>query len=65
MTEEERIKAIPLLNDWKLRDPTVKIMVVHVLDTHGQPGTGHLARFNPEVFDDLFEECEAIMSNDE
>jgi hypothetical protein len=63
MTEEERVKAIPKLNDWKMRDMTVKAMVLAVLDKTGQPTVGHIARFCPEQFDELFEESEAMMQN--
>lgn len=63
MTEEERLKAIPLLNSWKLRDVTVKAMVVCVLEAHKQPAVGHLAHYCPDAFDELFEEAEAMMQN--
>ncbi len=65
MNEEERIKAIPKLNDFKLQDPTVKAMVTCVLQAWEQPTVGHLARFCPDAFDELFEEAEAMMENDD
>jgi hypothetical protein len=65
MTEQERIKAIPKLNNWKLRDVTVKAIVVCVLDAHQQPSVGHLARFCPDAFDELYEEAEAMIENPE
>lgn len=65
MDEEQRIKAIPKLNDWKLQDVTVKAIVIHVLQANAQPTVGHLARFCPDAFDELFEEAEAMILNDE
>lgn len=65
MTEQERIKAIPQLNAWKLRDVTVKAMVVCVLEATKQPSVGHIAHFCPDQFDELYEEAEAIMTNPE
>lgn len=65
MNEQERIKAIPKLNDWKLQDVTVKAMVVCILDAYHQPSVGHLARFAPDAFDELFEEAEAMVTNDD
>jgi hypothetical protein len=64
MTEEERIKAIPQLNNWKRTDETVNEMVMCVLRATQQPSVGHIARFCPEQFDELFEEAEAILTND-
>jgi hypothetical protein len=63
MTEEERIKAIPILNDWKRMDDTVKQMVQIILMAENQPTVGHLARFAPDQFDLLYEESAAIMEN--
>jgi hypothetical protein len=48
-----------------MQDDTVKAMIAAVLTAHGQPSVGHLARFNPDVFDELFEEAEAMVENDD
>jgi hypothetical protein len=65
VNENERLKAIPQLTDWRMQDDTVKAMIAAVLTAHGQPSVGHLARFNPDVFDELFEEAEAMVENDD
>lgn len=64
MTEEERIAAIPRLNNWKHQDDTVRDMVTVVLTAEGQQSVGHLARFRPDAFDELYEEAEVMMGND-
>jgi hypothetical protein len=64
VTEDERIKAVPPLNDMRKQDDTIKEIVMIVLRAHGQPSVGHLAHYEPESFDELFEEAEAIFGND-
>jgi len=64
VTEAERIKAINEINNWKNEDDTVKIVVREVLRAAEQPSVGHLARFEPGVFDDLYDECMALVAND-
>lgn len=65
MTEQERLKAINVLNDWRRESPDViALMIAAVLKHHDQPSVGHLARFHPDAFDDLYEEAEAFMSED-
>jgi hypothetical protein len=63
MDEQGRIKAVPQINDWKQQDETVKEIVMVVLRHHNQPSVGHLARFCPDDFDELYDECEAMFSN--
>jgi hypothetical protein len=63
MTEEERIKAVSKLAEWRRRDSTVGSMVLIVCAHHDQPDVGHLARYEPDVFDELYEEAEAMMLN--
>lgn len=65
MTEQERIVAIPKLMSWTHQDETVKIMVRAVLRVWDLPSVGHLARFQPDSFDELFEESEAMITNPE
>lgn len=65
VAEQERLAALNKLRDWKASDPTVASMVNIVCAHHSQPDIGHLARFEPDVFDDLFEECEAMVLNPE
>lgn len=64
MTEQERREAITKLIDWSRQDETVKTMVTVVCKMRKQPAIGHLARHCPEDFDLLFEEAEAMLSND-
>ena len=64
ISEEQRIKAIPELMVWARRDPTVKILVRVVLQSENQPSVGHLARFSPDAFDELYEESSALARND-
>lgn len=64
MIEAERIKAVPLLMRWQHQDATVRTVVRAVLAHHAVAAIGHLARFEPDVFDELFEECEALIGND-
>jgi hypothetical protein len=63
MNEEQRIHAIPQLNNWRRTDPTVAEMCMCVMRAHQQPSVGHLARFLPETFDELFEEAQAMTEN--
>lgn len=63
MTEQERLKAIPILNDWKRMDDTVRDMVMTILLLERQESVGHLARFRPEIFDELYDEASAIIDN--
>lgn len=63
MTEAERIAAIPRLMDWRRQDETVALMVRTILAAEEQPDLGHLARHNPEMFDLLYEEAEAMVEN--
>lgn len=63
MRESDRIKAIPILNDWKRQDPTVAELVAIILDIENQPSVGHMARFKPEVFDVMYEEAAALIEN--
>lgn len=63
MTENERIAAIPRLMDWRRQDETVALMVRTILVGEGQPDIGSLARHNPEMFDLLYEEAEAMVEN--
>lgn len=60
MDEQQRLLAINQLNDWRRESSDVDLMVTIVLRAEGQPTVGHLARFNPEVFDLLHEEAEAF-----
>ena len=65
MTEQERLEAIPKLMDWQRQDATVKTVCQALLFASNLPGVGHLARLNPELFDELFEECEALRENED
>lgn len=64
VTEEQRLKALALLMDWRHRDPTVAVMVRTVLALRGLPSLGHLARLHPGDFDILYEEASGIVRND-
>ena len=61
MTEDERLPAVSRLRDWGRKDKDIGIMIGMVLQAEAQPSIGHLARFTPEVFDDLYEEMEAMV----
>lgn len=63
MTEEERVKAIPVLSDWRRQDQTIGEIVAAMCRATGQPSVGHLARHMPEVFDALYEEASALITN--
>jgi len=60
MTEDERLSAVSRLRDWGRKDKDIGIMIGVVLGAENQPSIGHLARFMPEVFDNLYEEMEAM-----
>ena len=62
--EQERREAVAKLMDWSRQDDTVRRMIHVVCLAHKQPAVGHLARYVPEIFDELFEEAEAMMGND-
>lgn len=64
MTEQERRDAVTKLIDWSRQDDTVREMIKVVCRMRQQPAIGHLARFCPEEFDLLFEESEAMMTNE-
>lgn len=64
VTDEMRLIAINHLIVWKANDPTVQRMCDVVLTHLCQPSIGHLARYEPEVFDELYEECSAMVRND-
>lgn len=60
MTEEERLAALGKLRGFVRSDRDLGMMVSIVCRESGVPNMGHLARFHPEVFDDLYEEMEAM-----
>lgn len=64
MDEISRIRAIPKLQDWVVRDSLAKTLVHTVLAHTGQKSIGHLARNMPEQFDELFEEASGLVRND-
>ena len=64
VTEEMRLEAINNLIRWQVEDPTVKALVRAVIVASGQPSIGHIARFEPDLFDELYEECAAFTRND-
>jgi hypothetical protein len=63
VSEEMRLEAISHLMVWKANDPTVAQMCGVVLTHLCQPSIGHLARFEPEAFDELYEEASAMVRN--
>lgn len=65
MTPDERLLAINTLNDWRRDDPDIGLMVATILSHHGLPHVGHLAHHHPDVFDELFEEAEAMRQMDD
>jgi hypothetical protein len=64
VTEEMRLEAINNLMKWQT-DPTVRELTRVVLKAHEQPAIGHLARFCPDDFDDLYEEASGLVRNDQ
>jgi hypothetical protein len=62
--EQERRDAVAKLMDWQRQDDTVRDMIKVVCRERRQPGIGHLARFCPEEFDVLYEESEAMVTNE-
>ena len=61
MTHEERLVAVPKLSDMRRQDPEIGMMCHIVCTHHGVTHIGELAHYHPDVFDELFEECEALM----
>lgn len=61
MTEEERLTAVLKLRDWGRADRDITLIITTVMLAENQPSIGHLARFKPEVFDELYEEMEAMV----
>ena len=63
MNEQERLLAINKMMDWRHDDETVKVIILEVLRATGQASLGHLARFDPDAFDELYDECGAMVEN--
>lgn len=64
VTETMRLEAINNLMRWQTQDMTAKAIIKAVLAGHNQPSIGHLARFCPDAFDEMYEETSALVRND-
>ena len=64
MTEAERHRAIVTILGWAKRDRDIADMLRIVCRAHRRPDVGYLARYEPEAFDGLFEEIEAMVGDD-
>lgn len=59
-----RLQAINDLMKWERQDVTVKFLIRAVLAQRSVPSLGHLARYMPTEFDDMYEEASALVRND-
>jgi len=59
--EAERVAAVARLFKLLKTDPDFPMMCAVVCKAWAQPDIGHLARFCPDAFDELYEEIVALV----